>query len=246
MTDQNATASFSPIPLLQKSETISVQKEEDIAEVLLDTFFPQLPEYVPPEKLNALDYHQLPMHEITEEEIQEAIFAASPFKGAGIDGIPAVVWQKTWPVIKSSVTALFRSSIAQGKLPERWKIAKIIPLRKLQKGDYTNPELFRPISPLPTLSKALESVIARRLSFLVEDYGLPPNNHYGRRKRRSTVDALMILQEKIFQAWRDKKVLSLVTFDVKGAFNGVAGDVLLEKLRRRRIPETLAHWIEDF
>ncbi len=33
---------------------------------------------------------------------------------------------------------------------------------------------------------------------------------------------------------------------IKGAFNGVAGDVLLERLRRRRIPETLACWIEDF
>lgn len=56
----------------------------------------------------------------------------------------------------------------------------------------------------------------------------------------------MILQEKISQAWRGKKALSLVTFVVKGAFNGVAGDVLLERLRCRRIPETLVCWIEDF
>lgn len=56
----------------------------------------------------------------------------------------------------------------------------------------------------------------------------------------------MILQEKIFQTWRDKKVLSLVTFDVKRAFNGVAGDVLIERLRWYRIPEILVCWIEDF
>ena len=93
---------------------------------------------------------------------------------------------------------------------------------------------------------ALESVIAQRLSFFVEEYGLLPDSHFGGRKKRCTVDALMILQEKIFQAWRDKKVLSLVTFDVKGAFNGVAGDVLIEKLRRCRIPEPLVCWIEDF
>lgn len=47
---------------------------------------------MPPKKLNTLDYHQLPIQEITKEEIQEAIFAASLFKGAGIDNILAVVW----------------------------------------------------------------------------------------------------------------------------------------------------------
>lgn len=56
----------------------------------------------------------------------------------------------------------------------------------------------------------------------------------------------MILQEKIFQAWRDKKIFSLVTLDVKGASNGVAGDVLIERLRRRCIPEGLVCLIEDF
>lgn len=245
MTDQNTSSVFSPIPFLKNSDNKCVQDNQDIAEVLLDIFFPPLPDYISPERLPT-NCHQLPMEEITEDEIQEAIFAASPFTGAGMDGMAAVVWQKIWPVIKTSVTALFRASMSQGILPEAWKIAKIIPLRKPQKGDYTNAESFRPISLLPTLSKALESVIARKLSFLVEDYGLLPDNHFGGRKKRSNIDALMILQEKIFQAWRDKKVLSLVTFDVKGAFNGVAGDVLLERLRRRRIPETLVCWIEEF
>lgn len=192
------------------------------------------------------NHNQLPMEEITEDEIQEAIFAASLFRDAGIDSVPVMVWHKIWPVIKTSVTALFRASVSQEILPEGWKIAKIIPLRKPQMGDYTNAESFRPISLLPTLSKALESVIARRLSFLVEDYGLLPDNHFGRRKKRSTLDALMILEEKIVQAWRDKKVLSLVTFDVKRAFNGVAGDILLERLRHRHISETLICWSEDF
>lgn len=40
------------------------------------------------------------MEKITEKEVREALFTASPFKGAGIDGIPAIVWQKTWTVIK--------------------------------------------------------------------------------------------------------------------------------------------------
>lgn len=60
------------------------------------------------------------------------------------------------------------------------------------------------------------------------------------------MDVLVVLQEKIYQAWRDKKVLSLIIFDVKGAFNGVAMPILLEILRERRVPEMLIIWIQFF
>jgi hypothetical protein len=37
-----------------------------------------------------------------------------------------------------------------------------------------------------------------------------------------------------------------VSFDVKGAYNNVATGPLLERLRQRRIPETMVKWIQDF
>jgi len=65
------------------------------------------------------------------------------------------------------------------------------------------------------LAKALEAVVAGRLSYLAEEYALLPKNHFGTRRRRSTIQAHSLLQENIYEAWRDKKVLSLVSFDVK-------------------------------
>ena len=41
-------------------------------------------------------------------------------------------------------------------------------------------------------------------------------------------------------------MLSLVAFDLKGAFNGVATDILLRCLRAYRIPEDYVRWIQDF
>lgn len=155
--------------------------------MFLQTFFPPLPEHEAPENLDVHVYHQLPIHGVTEKEVQEAIFRASPFKAAEIDEIPAVVWQKILPVIKGALIALFQASLNQGRLPDKWKIAKIIPMRKPQKGNYTEPEFFRPISLLPTISKALESVIAQKLSFFVEEYGLLPDNHFGGRKKSCTI-----------------------------------------------------------
>jgi hypothetical protein len=53
-----------------------------------------------------------------------------------------------------------------------------------------------------------------------------------------------LLQEHIYNAWRSKKVLSLVSFNVKGAYNGVYKDRLLQRLTARGIPPTLVRWID--
>ncbi|EAQ91505.1 hypothetical protein CHGG_03440 [Chaetomium globosum CBS 148.51] len=42
------------------------------------------------------------------------------------------------------------------------------------------------------------------------------------------------------------KVLSLISFDVKGAYNGVFKDRLLQRLKARGIPESLVKWIDAF
>lgn len=89
------------------------------------------------------------------------------------------------------------------------------------KEDYTIAKAWRPISLLATLGKILESVVAERISHAVETYGLLPTNHFGARKQRSAEQALLLLQEEIYAAWRGRKILSLISFDVKGAYNGV-------------------------
>ena len=55
-----------------------------------------------------------------------------------------------------------------------------------------------------------------------------------------------MLVEKTHEAWRAYRVLSLVSFDVQGAFNGVRPSILAERLRERRIPGDLVAWIESF
>lgn len=50
----------------------------------------------------------------------------------------------------------------------------------------------------------------------------------------------------IHEAWRVYKILSLVSLDVQGAFNGVHPSVLAERLRERRVPGDLVAWIESF
>ncbi|KAI5829284.1 hypothetical protein K523DRAFT_221698, partial [Schizophyllum commune Tattone D] len=53
-----------------------------------------------------------------------------------------------------------------------------ITLRKPGKPDYTVPKAYRPIALEDTFSKVIESVIARRLSQLAEEYGLICDRHF--------------------------------------------------------------------
>ncbi|KAM4055446.1 reverse transcriptase (RNA-dependent DNA polymerase) [Hirsutella rhossiliensis] len=161
---------------------------------------------------------------IEPEEIEEKVMAAKPWKAPGEDGLPAIVWKKLWHVVKH----------------------RIIPLRKPDKGDYTLAKAWRPISLLSTLGKILEAVVAERISYAVEAQGLLPANHFGARKRRSADQALVLLQERIYKAWRTGRVLSLISFDVKGAYNGVCKERMLERMKARGIPSRLVNWIDAF
>jgi len=116
-------------------------------------------------------------------------------------------------------------------------------LRKPKRGDYTIANNYRPISLLPTLGKALESLVAERIAYLVEEYGLLPKTHFEARKQRATTHALSYLTEDVFKAWRGRKTLSLVSFDVKGAYNNVATEPEIKRLRQRQIPETIVQWV---
>jgi hypothetical protein len=74
--------------------------------------------------------------------------------------------------VKDRVLLLFQTSLDEGELPTQWKNS--------------------------TLGKALESVVAERISHAVETFGLLPTNHFGARKKRSTEQALVLLQEHIY------------------------------------------------
>ncbi|KDN61464.1 hypothetical protein CSUB01_11710 [Colletotrichum sublineola] len=238
-------ASFDKIPQLTRADGSKTEETGEQAEELLTAFFPPLPDRIDDEGQRP-QRPPVPFPDITLEEVERQLFASKSWKAPGEDGLPVAVWKHTWPMVKHRVHALFQASVEAGELPKQWRHAKIIPLKKPNKDDYTIAKAWRPISLLSTLGKVLEAVMAERISHAVETYGLLPTSHFGARKQRSAEQALVLLQEYIYRAWRKRKVLSLVSFDVKGAYNGVYKERLLQRLSARGIPEKLVKWIDAF
>lgn len=233
------------IPKLTRGDGSQTTTREEQAEELLQTFFPPLPRNIQEEE-SQLQRPPVLMPKLTEEEIERALYKMSPWKAGGDDGLPVMVWRQLWPTLRDPIRVLFQLSLDEGVLPTQWLHAKIVPLQKPGKDDYTRAKAWRPISLLASLGKLLEAVVAERISYAVETYGLLPANHFGGRKKRSSEHALLLLQENIYAAWRRRQVLSIVSFDVKGAYNGVYKERLLQRLTARGIPESLTRWIGAF
>ena len=93
------------------------------------------------------------MSPVTEMDVLKEIFALKNKKSAGIDGISSYILKLCSFEIVKGITLIINRSIREGKVPTRWKIAKITPLFK--KGDKANPDHYRPISLFPCVSKLL-------------------------------------------------------------------------------------------
>lgn len=231
------------IPALKTGSEEATENEAK-AKVFLETFFPKMAD---PEEEDAMPTsEEIPWHPITELEIYRSLKAAKGTTAPGEDGITTMVWKYLWPYLRKTITSIFTKSVEFGHYPSQWKRARIIVLRKPGKPDYAEPGAYRPISLLNTLGKILEAVMAKRLSFWAETHKLLPDSQFGGRPGRNTEQALLILANAIDRAWLRSKVITLIAFDLKGAFNGVNSVSLDARLRAKGIPTIARRWIRSF
>ncbi|KAI3014160.1 hypothetical protein CBS147347_11515 [Aspergillus niger] len=235
--------SWSSVPAL-KVDNRSVTGNQEKAEAFMDTFFPTMApaQEETPTRIPA----ELPWQPITELEVYRSLQAAKSSTAPGEDGLPMLIWKRLWRHLGNLITRIFAASIDLGYHPRKWRSARIVVLRKPGKSDYSIPGAYRPISLLNTLGKLLEAVMARRLSYLAEHYGLLPDTQFGGRPGRTTEQALLVLTNTIDRAWYGQRVVTLVAFDLKGAFNGVNKTSLDIRLQAKGIPKVARRWIASF
>jgi ribonuclease HI len=239
-------ASAACTPALVKTDGELAHQAEEKAETLRQSFFP------PPLKADLSDIrrHEYPQAiecpEITPSEIKKAVRKAAPNKAPGTDDIPNRILHQTLDLLLLSLHKLFNACLQQGYCPTHFKETITVALRKPGKDDYTQPKSYRPIALLNTLGKALEAIVASRLTYLADTYHLLPSRHTGGRKLASTDHAIHLLLQRIHEAWADGKVASLLLLDVSGAFDNVSRQRLLHNLRKRCINQTLVRWIDSF
>ena len=119
-------------------------------------------------------------------------------KGAGPDEIPPWVFRDFVFVLSSAVTYIFNQSISLGIMPNRLKLANIVPIPKCRNPSQMKE--FRPISLLPVMSKVLERLICQKLILPLLRSHLNPNQFaYIPGSKSGTTTALTLISQKVLQ-----------------------------------------------
>jgi len=231
---------------------------EEKCEAFLETLFPKSNIVQDDIDLNleAIPDSKWEWPELKDEEIEKAIKSSNEKKAPGNDRIGFILVKRLYEISPILFNSIYRLCFQLGYHPKEWKQSIGIILPKPNKEDYSIPKSYRIISLLNCQGKVLEKIYSNRLSYLANKTDLLNNTQIGGRKQRSAIDAALLLYHHIQDNSRNRKkrkskrsektVISTVFLDIKGAFDHVNKNRLLQIMIEMRLPTYLIRWIDSF
>lgn len=101
---------------------------------------------------------------IVGKEIEKNVDKFNPNKSAGSDNIGNLIIKRVINDIVEPLTSIFNWSISTGIVPNKLKIAKVVPIYKKNNAEILSN--YRPVSLLPCFSKILERLVFNRCIIL--------------------------------------------------------------------------------
>ncbi|KAJ4433300.1 hypothetical protein ANN_15559 [Periplaneta americana] len=134
---------------------------------------------------------------VTHIDVKKAL-KRNKSKATGSDDISIAMINKLIDIILPTLAHIFNASLTTSIFPKAWKNVFVRPIPQVKTP--TTPNDCRPISILPTLSKALERIVHRQLIDYLNRYELLDTCQSGFRTRHSTATALLEVTEDIRKA----------------------------------------------
>lgn len=209
-----------------------------------------IPKITSENTINNLSYHpcltntKFEFVTVSKEEVEKIVLSFENKYSAGNDEIPITVVKAALPLICTPLTHIINHSLISGIFPERFKIAKVIPIFK--KGNTEDINCYRPISLLPVFSKILEKVVYNQFyNYLETNQLLDPEQH-GFRSNKSTITAGIEFIESIIDSVdKGEKVIGIF-LDLSRAFDSVEHGKLVEVLRTLGVNSTELTWFKSY
>ena len=183
---------------------------------------------------------------VCENDISKAIEKLNENSGPGPDEIPAIFLVKTNQVISIPLMIILKKSIANGEIPEIYKMAYITPIHKGGKKCKHQPESYRPVSLTSHIMKIYERIIAKNIIQHLIRNQLFNKNQHGFVPGKSTQTQLLLYYKDIYEALQEGIRIDTVFLDFARAFDKVDHEILLNKIVKHKIKGKLAIWIKEF
>ena len=182
---------------------------------------------------------------ISMRELVHAIHLCSKDSATGEDGIHYNMIKNLSEENLQYVRNFFNVVYLKGVFPSSWKSAIVIPILK-QNSDSKDPNSYRPISLISSLSKILEGIINRRLVWFLEKNNILDINQSGFRIGRNTMDNITTLVTEIQQAFLEKKYHITVFLDLEKAYDTCWKQHVLKQLKSFNLSGCLPLYIQNF
>lgn len=179
---------------------------------------------------NALDNEQQHTAQIVSiETVKSIIKSLKNKKSYGSDKVSNRCLKALPPNGLKLLTNIFNACIKYCYFPISWRQSKIIAIPKPGK-DASDPDSYRPISLLSTMSKILEKIIKEKVISYINDNNILPIQQFGFRSEHNTVQPLIRIKNIVKNGFTVGKSTAMVLLDVKSAFDSVWHKALLYKL----------------
>ena len=165
-------------------------------------------------------------------------------KSPGPDGIKPAIIKLACNYLVKPLTYLYNVSFSTGKMPDVWKVAKVIPIFKSGEKNITNN--YRPISLLSCFEKVLERLLARRVTSFLKKQKILYKLQFGFREGHSTVHALLELLEKVYSNLDANNSCIGIFLDLSKAFDTIDHSILLYKLQHYGFRGKILDWFSSY
>ena len=176
------------------------------------------------------------------EELTQAIARLSNNKAAGASGILPEMVRHAGPAFLTSLLQLVRKSWSNGRVPQAWCDAEIVPVPK--RGDLTSCDNWRGIALLDVVGKVVGRVIQSRLQILAETE--LADSQCGFRKGRSCTDHIFSVSQIVEKCIEHRTPSFLVFIDLRKAYDSVSRTALWRGLEILGVPPTLIKLLSSF
>lgn len=181
--------------------------------------------------------NKLLSRDITLKEVNDVISKLNLCSSPGMDSISYRMIYYLPSFMHNLLVNLFNNILFIGEFSTVWRKVIVFLLPK------SIPGKLRPISLTSCLLKIMEKVIASCLQWWVESKGIISKTQYGFRQGKLCYDNLSLLSIEICTGLALAQYTPCIFIDVKGAFDNLLPELLLDALRQLNILERLCKFI---
>ncbi len=185
---------------------------------------------------------------ITENEAKQTIKWVKADKASNASNISNKILQASLAELTLVLMSLFNACIIHKYHLKQFKKTQTIVLCKLKKSNYINSKTYRLIALLNIMSKALKSIMIKRLSNIIKTHCMLFNVQMRTKCKWFIILTLNLLIDQVYTIWdcKIKYVTFMLSLNIIKAFDQVLHIRLLHTLKMKRTLSYIIEWTCSF